>query len=197
MEMIDKLNSVSKECLGVPGNTPQQQGNAQLPWQKKLQLPLEQLAASASSNQDILQTLTKIQAAGEDKSSKSFKKIPVKYQKMILLASSVNEAIPTELNPDALEFFKSANTLHATVMLNSHLEAKQIECSILNAMATNLLYGSFLWVNLVTLSGLACSVITTEDFLRNDTLYDGLVLDYSTKFEMSAASLEKLTKTQV
>ena len=136
-------------------------------------------------------------AASEEKSSKSFKKIPQNYQKMILVASSVNKATIVELNLQTAEFFKSQNILHANIMLNSHLEMEQIDCSISNAMTTSLLYGSFLWVNSVTPSDLACSVITTEDFMKNDMLYDGLVLDYSTKFEMSAASLKKLTKTQV
>ena len=33
--------------------------------------------------------------------------------------------------------------------------------------------------------------------MQNDTLCNGLVLDYLTKFKMNASSLEKLTKTQV
>ena len=82
-------------------------------------------------------------------------------------------------------------------MQGSHIEMEQIDCSISNSMSTCLLHGSFLWVNSVTPSGFACSVITTEDFMKIDTLYSGLVLDYSTKFEISAVLLEKLTKTQV
>ena len=31
--------------------------------------------------------------------------------------------------------------------------------------------------------------------MHSDTLYQGMVLDYSTKFEMKSDSLEKLTKT--
>ena len=72
-----------------------------------MQRLLEQLLASASSNQDILQTLTEMQAVSEDKSPKSFKKIPVKYQKMILVASSVNKATIVELKPKVAELFKS------------------------------------------------------------------------------------------
>ena len=82
-------------------------------------------------------------------------------------------------------------------MLNSLLEAEQIDCSISSAMATSLYHGSFLWVNSVTPSGLACYVVTSEDFMRTDTFHEGLVLDYSTRFEMSEKALEKLTKTQV
>ena len=64
-------------------------------------------------------------------------------------------------------------------------------------MTTSLWHGSMLWVNTVTPSGLACCVISNEDIMRNDSLHEGLVLDYATKFEVSEKSLEKLTKTQV
>ena len=45
--------------------------------------------------------------------------------------------------------------------------------------------------------GLAASVISSEGLFRTDTLHEGMVLDYSTEFDMSAVSLSKLTKTQV
>ena len=64
-------------------------------------------------------------------------------------------------------------------------------------MTTSLWYGSLLWTNSVTPSGLACCVIPSEYCLRGDTLHDGLVLDYSTRFEINEKALEKLTSTQV
>eukprot|EP00957_Ditylum_brightwellii_P059498 4517351-Ditylum_brightwellii.AAC.1 len=82
-------------------------------------------------------------------------------------------------------------------MLNSLFETKGIECSVSTAVTTSLMHGSFLWRNEMCPSGLAASVITQEGIFRQDTLYEGMVLDYSTKFEMSATSLSKLTKTQV
>ena len=197
IDLITKLNEVGRKCLGQAGVSPTKVGVTTSTWQKKLQRPLEQLAASASSNQDILRTLTKIHESNDDKTSKSFKKIPQKYQRMILVASSQNEATVAEVNPRAAEFFKCSSTLHAKVMLNSVLEEDQLECSISNAITTMLLHGSFLWSNSVTPSGLASSIITSEDFMRSDTLHEGLVLDYSTKFEIKSSSLEKLTKTQV
>ena len=57
------------------------------------------------------------------------------------------------------------------------------------------MYGSFLCANSLTPSGFAASVITSEDIMRMDTLYEGMILDYSTKFEMSSSAIEKLTKT--
>ena len=82
-------------------------------------------------------------------------------------------------------------------MLNSLLEAEGIECSVSTAMATTLLYGSFLWRNALSPAGLAASVLTSEGIIRNDTLQEGMVLDFATKFDMSEVSLAKLTKTQV
>ena len=46
-------------------------------------------------------------------------------------------------------------------------------------------------------SGFASSVIMSEEIIQLDTLYKGLVLDYSTRQDMSATLLEKLAKTQV
>ena len=57
--------------------------------------------------------------------------------------------------------------------------------------------GCFLWRNAITPSGFAASAIVSEDCIRNDTLHQGMILDLSTKFEMSSESLEKLTKTNV
>lgn len=50
----------------------------------------------------------------------------------------------------------------------------------------------------MTPSGFSGAVLSSEnDVLRSDTFEEALVLNLSTKFEMSAASLTKLTKTQV
>ena len=82
-------------------------------------------------------------------------------------------------------------------MLNSQFEIEGIECSVSSAVTATLIYGSFLWKNPLSPPGLAASVISSEGLFRTDTLHEGMVLDYSTKFYMSEASLGKLTKTQV
>ena len=102
-----------------------------------------------------------------------------------------------EINKKAAEFFKCTSLLNASILLNSLLEAERIECSVSNAVVTALIHGSLLWASPMQPSGLACSVLTSEDITRQDTLYEGIVLDISIKFEMSSASLEKMTKTQV
>ena len=78
-----------------------------------IQKPLEMIATSTSSNQEFLRKLTQMQqAATTDKAAKSFQKLPDKYRKMILIASSMNEVTIAEANPRAMEFFKSTSTLY-------------------------------------------------------------------------------------
>ena len=159
--------------------------------------PLEILATSSSSTQDFMQRLTQIQNQSNEKSNKSFKKIAPKYQRMLLVASSQGEAIPIELNHEAMEFFSQTSVLNAQIYLNSHLDSLKIECSISTALTTSLMHGCLLWTSSLTPSGLASSVISSLDIIRNDVLHEGIVLDYSTKHEMTSKSLEKLTKTQI
>lgn len=95
------------------------------------------------------------------------------------------------------KFFKCSNNLNAQVMLNSMLESSGINCSISSAITATLLFGSFLWKNASSPSGLAPAVISSEGIFRTDTLHKGMILDHATKFEMSTTSLNKLTKSQV
>jgi hypothetical protein len=162
-----------------------------------LKRPFEVLATSASSTADFVEKLTQLQSQSNDKATKSFKKIPTKYQNMILVASSTGEATNAVYEQDAKEFFKATNVLNAQVLLNSELETAKLDCSVSPAMATALSHGGFLWSSPLTPSGFAASIIVSEGVLRTDTLYEGMVLDYSTKHDMSTTSLEKLTKTQV
>ena len=162
-----------------------------------LKRPFEVLAATSSSTTEFMEKLTQLQTQNNEKSSKTFKKIPAKYQQMILIASSESEVTKVEYDADASEFFRCSTPLHAQVMINSLLEAEGIECSVSTAMSTTLLYGSFLWRNALSPAGLAASVLTSEGIICSDTLQEGMVLDFATKFDMSAISLSKLTKTQV
>jgi hypothetical protein len=102
-----------------------------------------------------------------------------------------------EYEAEATEFFKSSNNLNGQILLNSRLEAENIECSVSPAMSSLLMVGSFLWKNPLSPSGFASSVLSSEGIFRSDTLYEGMVLELSTKFDMSQDSLKKLTKTQV
>ena len=163
----------------------------------ELTRPLEIIANSSSVTRDYLDKLTQIQSSSGDKKSKSFTKLAKKYQHMLLVASSFGTVTCTHLNPDGLEFFSQSSSLHSQIFLNSYLEARDIDCSISSALATILMHGSFTWANAVTPSGLASSVISSKDIMNNDTLYEGIVLDYSIKHEITNESLSKLTKTKV
>jgi hypothetical protein len=186
--LVQSFAKGEKECLRGTSNDPSFSA---------LQRPLEMMVASATTTQGMLQTLSQFQVQTSEKTSKSFKKIPSLYQNMLLVASSVGQATPSKLEDGAMEFFSSVNSVHAQLMLNSILENARLQVSVSPALATLLLSGSFLWSNPITPSGLASSVLTTEGILRNDTLQDALALDLATKFEMSASSITKLTKTQV
>ena len=165
--------------------------------EQSLKRPFEVLAASSSSTSDFLEKLTQLQSQSQEKSSKSFKKIPIKYQNMILVACSVSEVTILEYDAEGAAFFKSSSVLNAQVLLNSLLEAESIDCSVSPALTSSLLLGSFLWKDSISPSGFASAVLSSESFIRSDTLHEGMILDYATKFDMSETSLTKLTKTQV
>ena len=190
------FSNLESKCLGPSILEPTSVNNFQQ-IERVFKRPLEILATTSSSTQDFMQRLTQIHSNSNDKLSRSFKKIAPKYQRMLLLASSQGDAIPSELGKEAMEFFSQSTVLNAQIYLNSHLESLKIECSVSSALTTSLMHGSLLWVNSLTPSGLASSVISSLDIIRADVLQEGIVLDYSTKFEMSSKSLDKLTKTQI
>ena len=192
--VADALETIKASCL-LPKPAISSTISDQV--EKSLKRPFEVLASSVSSTSDFMEKLTNLQSQSSEKSSKSFKKIPAKYQNMILVASSVGEVTIIDYDADASEFFKCSTNLNAQVMINSIFESEGVECSISAGVTTALLYGSFLWKNSLSPSGLAASVISSEGIFKSDTLHEGMILDYATRFDMSEASLSKLTKTQV
>ena len=194
-----KLEEIETTCI----NKQSTQSNNQLDQNfaealgNHLKRPLEIIATSNTTQSDILRSFQTQHERSNDKSSKSFTKLPTEYQNMLLVASSHGEVTAMEINEQAKAFFKCANNLNANIMLNSLLETSGIDCSVSTAMTQALMCGCFLWRNALTPSGLAASVIVSQDNLRNDTLHEGMVLELSTKFEMSTASLDKLTKTTI
>ena len=194
-EMIEMLKSIESTALVSKNHGVNELRNNDL--EKILKRPLEILASTSSSTHDFMHKLTQIQAQASDKYAKSFKKVAPKYQKMLLIASSQGEVVPGELGKPAMEFFQQSSVLNAQIFLNSFLESERIECAVSSALTTALMHGSFLWASSLTPSGLASSVISSLDIIRTDTLHEGIVLDYSTRHEMTSNSLEKLTKTQI
>lgn len=126
--VVRKLKGVENHCLG--GNI-----GASLPsilnqLEQSLKQPFEVLARSESSTSYFIEWLTQLQIQSNEKASKSFKKIPFKYQIMMLVAISVSEVTQLEYKSDASEFFKCTNTVNAQVMLNSLLEEEGIDYSV-------------------------------------------------------------------
>ena len=195
----EKLNGITNQCIGQTREQNTEPRSIELAdaLGTHLRRPLEIIATSNSTQSDILRSFQAQHEKSNEKSSRSFTKLPAQYQNMILVASSQGEVTAMEINDHAKAFFKCTNHLSANVMLNCLLETKQIDCSISTAMTQALMCGCFLWRNSITPSGFAASAIVSEDCIRNDTLHQGMILDLSTKFEMSSESLEKLTKTNV
>ena len=161
--------------------------------------PLAQLAASSKTTQETLLKMSAIQEKGPSASAteKSFAKIPESYRNMLLNASSIGDARPSTLSDEAMEFFKLSGIRQAHIHLNSVLDARGIRVSIPHSVVNALFCGAFKWSNLATPSGFAASVLETESYLRNDVLREAMILEASTKFEISTEYIEKLTKTSV
>ena len=162
-----------------------------------IQRPLEMIAASSNITQDFLSKLTQIQSTAQEKSSNSFTKLSNKVQNMILVALSRGLVVPSSINDKAQAFFKGANFSKAQQFLESYMEARGVKCSIPTLVANLWLQGCFLWMNPLTPSWFAASVIASKDIILYNLLREGILLDFSTKHKITKASLTKLTKTQV
>jgi len=196
-EIIVKEHYQKVESFHINKLSSQNLPNQGIPLTQDFTKPLEIIANSSTITREYLDKLTQMQTSNGDKQTKSFKKLPKKHQQMMLVASSIGNVQCTNLNPTGLDFFNQSSSLHAQIFLNSYLEARDIDCTISPALTTILMHGSFTWSNAVTPSGLASSVISSKDIMNNDTLYEGIVLDYTTKHEISGESLSKLTKTKI
>ena len=188
--------NIIQSSLGIEKNVMKTAGHSDI-LSKNIQKPLEIIAASSSSMQDFLSKLTQIQSSNQEKTSNSFGKLLDRVQNMIHVASSRGNVVSTTLNDEASQFFKSSNFLKAQQYLEHYLKAKGIECAIPTVVENLWLQGYFLWLNPLTPSGFALSVISSKDIIFNDSLHEGIMLDFSTKHEITKSSLTKVTKTQV
>lgn len=68
--------------------------------EQSLKRPFKVLATSSSSTSNFMEKLTQLQSQSNEKSSKSFKKIPIKYQNMILVAARISEVTLPEHDAD-------------------------------------------------------------------------------------------------
>ena len=97
-----------------------------------MQRPLEIIASASNSTQDFFNKLTQIHTASQEKLTHSFGKLSDKTQKMLLIASSRGNVIPTELNNKAMAFFALFNFSKAQQYLESMLELNGIKCLMKN-----------------------------------------------------------------
>ena len=192
--VVNILSKMKNECLFKGTEI---SSNITVQVERSLKRPFEVLAASTSSTSDFMEKLTQIQSQSSKKSSKNFKKIPTKYQNMITVASSNYKITEVDYTTEGAEFFKCSSILNAQVMINCIFEAENINCSVSSAVVSTLQFGSFLWKDSISPLGFAALVLSSGDFLHSDTLHDGTILVYTTKFEMSETALNKLTKSQV
>jgi len=119
-----------------------------------------------------------------EKSSKSFAKNPPSYQNMIRIASSLEAKLQQWKLMKTHKDFKNVfiTPQRKRHMLNNLFDADGIESSISSAMTNQLMYGNLLWEDQVTPSGLASSVITSEDLITTDILHKGMVLNLKNTF---------------
>lgn len=193
--LINKIKSLEEENLGITVATTAPGNSTSL--EAALRRPMEAMASAAANQTSLMESVAKLQADSSSSKERSFKKIPPKYQHMLLVASSVGAVTNTKLNDKAMEFFNQPSVLLAKIYLDSYLQSENVRCHVSHALANALLHGCFLWANTLTPSGLAASVISSSDLMVNDSLHEGLVLDLSTKHTITETSLEKLTQTQI
>ena len=196
-KVVKAIASVAEDYLTTVSTVAASSSTVSSEIENSLKRPFEILAATTSSTSKFMEKIAQIQSANVEKSNKSFKKIPSKYQNMILVASSVGEVTELDYSAEATEFFKCLSALHAQVLLNSQFEAEGVEISVSSAVVSSLMFGNFLWKDSLSPSGFASSVLTSEGIVRVNTLHEGMVLDLSTRFDISSKSMDKLTKTQV
>ena len=65
----------------------------------------------------MLQTMTQMSTQANQKYSEYFNKNPLKYQRMLLLASISEEDTPDTLNERAMGFFQNSSSFHSHTIL--------------------------------------------------------------------------------
>jgi len=92
----------------------------------QLKTPLELIATSQASTQEVLSKLTEMHTKTSEITTKSFRKFPPQYQHMMLIASSIGNVVPTEINEEAHKFFSSPDRVQSQLFLNSKLYSVNI-----------------------------------------------------------------------
>lgn len=123
-----KLDSITKSCIQqTQQKTNHLDENFAAIIGNHLKCPLKIIATSNTTPSDILRSFQTQHEKSTEKTAKSFTKLLLEYQNMILVASSQGEVTVTEINAQAMSFFKCSNNLNANIMLNSLLETSGID----------------------------------------------------------------------
>ena len=189
---VDLVYSLKK----IESNILTQAVDSNINFSNSLATHFEQLAVASKSTQEIISKLASYQLQKQDKPKKSFNKLPVDYKRMLLIASGEGQVVLEELNDEAMAFFVLPNSKVAHINLNSPLESEKVRGSVSPAIADHLFVASFRWSNMIRPSGLASLVLTIESYPRTDVLNEAMVLDLSTRFEISDEYISKLTVTK-
>lgn len=200
--LVTELKKLTQESLqqdtsGVPAGPPPPSSLISPGFRSEMTRSINVIAAAAVGSHDAMQKLANFQEKSNDKETKSFKKMPEPHQKMLLIASSRGNVVPTDLNDKAMKFFACSTVSKAKEYLNSYLEQKGIDCRVPTAMATALWNGSFRWEDAISPSGLVSSTISSVDIMRPETLQESVFLDWSMKHELNQATLDKVSKHHV
>ena len=116
---------------------------------------------------------------------------------MLLIAYGEGQVIPETLNSEAMIFFPLPHVKTAHIHLNSLLESEKVRFWVSSAISNHLCISSFRWVNMFCSSGFSSSILITKSYLRIDVLNEAMVLDVSTRFDMSDEYVTKLTETTI
>ena len=181
-DLVEALSDIILKCLW-PTNTAQA-----FSW------PIESLSTSMVTTQTLrCYTLSKSSNNSENISI-SFRKIPERYQGMLLLESCSVEYTPTKPNERASNLFQQSNVAFTQLFLNFLLEYKGVKMLVTTVMSTLLLYMIFLLTNEIQPSVIVSCDIFTKTVMWIYVLTEDLVLDFSK--EKSAIFFDKLMKTQ-
>ena len=158
---------------------------------------MDSLAVSQITTQESLQTFIESTKERSERSSKSLYKLAPSYKRMLLVAGSIGEAILDKIADEGMEFYSQPNEKSALIYLNRMMENHSCRAQVPVAMATQLYHGALRWESTNKPSGLSACCLEYLEIDRRDILMTGLVIDLSTKFEMTQKTIDKLTKSHV
>ena len=114
----ERLNGITSQCLGQTKDKIIEPRSTELAdaLGTHLKRPLEIIVTSNSTQSNILHSFQAQHEKANEKSSRSFTRLPAQYQNMMLVALSQGEVTTMDINDNAKAFFKCTNHLSANVI---------------------------------------------------------------------------------